>query len=163
MWERKGSLSFKNNLLTASCQCTLQFYKDQRQLGKGRQDFPHSWAYSISLNQQKYLLWRSLCQICQEQGSLKASHHQWSPSVCADPGQRFLSVTRQWAAALLTTGTTSWNIAMGWFCVSFLKLLSSKDFILCLIIFFSNPLLALKLVLWMFYLEPYTFKTLHIV
>lgn len=34
-----------------------------------------------------------------------------------------------------------------------------KIFVLCLIFFFfSNPLLALELVLWMFYLEPYTLK-----
>lgn len=162
MWERKGSLSFKNNLLTASCQCTLQFCREQRWLGKGRQDFPHSgpthspWA-SKSICSEGYF------------ARLVRNKDLWEPATISGACQSLLTQDRdfyRWHGSeqppfqLLgpRPELLQWDGFVYLFWKFYLpRILYSAWF------FFSNPLLALKCVLWMFYLEPYTFKTLHIV
>lgn len=147
IWEHKSSLSFTE--LFAHCCLLLHLTLLQRlhlrilqrtavvRWGKtGCSLFPRP-ALSPWANQRESLLWKVLAKFVRNKDLWKLPT-SWSPSVPADPAQRLLSMTQHWVAAFPTSGTTqSWITAEGCFCIScFLKFLSYKDFVLCLIFLF---------------------------
>lgn len=135
------------------------FCRDQLWLGKGRQDFLHSQAYSFSLNQQECMLWRLLYQTCQVQGPWRASRPQKCPAVPADPGQILMDDT-----AVSDSPSDYWNHSVvlndcnGIFLYIIFWNVYLPKILYSVWIFFPYFSLTLKLVLWTFYLGSYTFK-----
>lgn len=123
MWERKGSLSFKNNLLTASCQCTLQFCGDQRWLGKGGQDFPHSgpthspWA-SKSICSEGYF------------ARLVRNKDLWEPATISGACQSLLTQDRDFIGDTAVSGRPSnyWDHVLN-YCNGMVLYIFSENFI----------------------------------